>query len=588
MDSRTTNHDGTVFHTRRNAYRFKGMTRSVSASIASAVFVVTCLSASSAQKLQILESRADGSVLLGQHDTTFTTTPLSAKTIRIDLDETVHFQRMDGFGASLTDSSASLLLQLPAEQRTDLMHEIFSPSGPLGLTLLRQPIGASDFSAHGDYSYDDPPNAKPDPSLAHFSTAMDDKTLFPLLREALHLDPQLRLLILPWSAPAWMKDSHTMRAGALEDADIPVYAQYLARTVGAYAQQGLPVYALALQNEPLNENPSYPTQRMDPNQEVQLAAALQPLLLKDGRDPLLLGYEHNWSNLDYPSKLLAAAAQHMAAGKHPLFSGISFHCYVGDESAQLAFLRDHPTTSLWFTECSGTSRTQFADDLMWNARHLLLGAPLNGARSVILWNLVLNPHGGPHNGGCDDCRGLFTADMRNGVWSIHRNVEYYILAHAASFVHPGATRIAATAKDSAGMNHDLQTVAFQNPDGTFVLLLLNATPHEVRFAVESLGQGASYTAPARSLLTLQWGTPVAVLSDGAYRIALDRASTRCLEAVPGESAFRVVPPSSDFSAGSREIWTLHRLGDGRFEIRNVATSQSLGVTRLRRAGDASL
>jgi len=524
-----------------------------------------------AQTVQVLETRADGSVLLGHHQIAFGNQALGAGTVTIAIDESMSFQKMDGFGASLTDSSAALLMQLPPDQRKQLMQELFDPAGPLGLTLLRQPIGASDFSAHGNYSYDDPPESKPDPSLAHFNTAIDAHTLFPLLREALHLNPQLRFVILPWSAPAWMKDSHAMNSGSLLSSDIPVYAQYLSRAVESYAAEGLPVYAMALQNEPLNENPSYPTQHMGPDQEAQLAAALRPLLWHDGRDPLLLGYEHNWDNLDYPSKLLADAAQLVPKGTPPLFAGISFHCYAGDESAQLAFLRAHPEAGIWFTECSGTNRSLFADDLLWQAHHLLLGAPLNEARSVLLWNLVLDPHGSPRNGGCGDCRALITVEPHDGGWSVHRNVEYYELAHAAPFIHPEALRIAA--KVEAG--HDLQTVAFKNLDGTVVLLVLNSAPREMHTTIQWQGKAAVYTAPPRSLITLQWGIPHPVLSEGTFRIAADATGQHCLGATAGGHAPELGACSAEPVA--RFLWNFHRLSEGRFEVRNVATAQSLAI-----------
>jgi len=523
-----------------------------------------------AQTIKVLETRADGSVLLSHHQTDFGPVPAPAGAATIAIDDSIRFQRMEGFGASLTDSSAALLMQLPVTQRDALMQEIFDPAGPLALTLLRQPIGASDFSAHGDYSYDDPPDSRPDPGLVHFSTATDGAALFPLLRQALHLDPQLRLMILPWSAPAWMKGPHTMHGGSLDNAYLPVYAQYLARTVEAYASEALPVFAVALQNEPLNINATYPTQHMDPIQEARLAAALQPLLWKDGRDPKLIGYEHNWNTLDYPNKLLAEAATLTPPNSPPLFSAISFHCYAGDPSAQLTFLKAHPDIPIWFTECSGTNGSLFASDLIWQAQHLILGTTLNEARTVSLWNILLDPHGGPHNGGCNDCRALFTLETHDGATSLHRNVEYYELAHVAPFIRPGAVRISAIA------DHGLETTAFQNPDGTFALLVLNTSPRDTHVAIKWHSLTAACDAPARSLLTFTWGKSVPVLTDGAYRIAANPAATRVLEANTSSSPTFAMPASTSASI-AHQLWTLHRLPNGDFSVRNLATAQSLAI-----------
>jgi glucosylceramidase len=528
---------------------------------------------SRAQTVQVLETRGDGSVRLAHGQIEFSTRPQVARAFTISVDETIRFQKMDGFGASLTDSSAALLMQMPQAQREALMHRLFDPTGPLGITLLRQPIGASDFSAHGDYSYDDPPGGKPDPALAHFNTASDGKALFPLLREAMQIDPHLRLMALPWSAPAWMKDSHSMHAGSLEKQYVPVYAVYLSDAVKAWAAEGLPVFAMALQNEPLNENASYPTQRMEPGQEAQLAAALRPLLWKQGLNPLLLGYEHNWDNLAYPAKLLADAAELTPKGSLPLFAGISFHCYAGNESAQLSLLKAHAETGVWFTECSGVNGSHFGDDLMWQSKHLLLGAPLNGARSVLLWNLLLDPHGGPHNGGCSDCRALITLDSHGGQWVAQTNVEYDVLAHAGPYIHPGAVRIAAMPGSARG----LESVAFQNTDGTYAMLVLNENPRETKIELRWQGKSALYLAPARSLLTFAWGTPQPAIQEGTYRIAAEPEGTLCLEATAGVAHMQLRPAAAAGADFARQLWTLHPLEDGRFEVRNVAYGQSLAL-----------
>jgi glucosylceramidase len=504
-----------------------------------------------AQSVQVLETRADGTALLAHSEASFAVSATDARTAIVRLLPEKPLQRMDGFGASLTGSSAELLLRLPEAERNAVLHEIFDPAGPLGLTLLRQPIGASDFSAHGNYSYDD---VAGDTALAHFSPG-PDAAIFPLLRQALAINPSLRLMVLPWSAPAWMKTTHSMKGGALDEQYLAPYAAYLDRTVAAYAQAGVPVYALALQNEPENENSTYPTQVMSAKQEIALARKLRPLLRSNGRTTLLLGYEHNWNDLDYPRELLAATPR--------LFDGISFHCYRGDESAQRTLLYENPHTSVWFTECSGTNRTEFAGDLLWQSRHLLLGAPRNGARSVMLWNLVLDPRGGPHNGGCSDCRALLTLSKDN---HLTRNVEFYLLAHAAPFVHPDAQQM----ETAGNANPSLLTTAYRNIDGTWALLALNSGPAELAVRVELEGKAFTHTLAPRSLTTFAWGTAMPTISEGLYRLALGAADT-CLAAGADSKNAASQPCSSD----PAQLWTLTRLSGGRFEVRNLATTQDL-------------
>ena len=515
-----------------------------------------------AQTIQVIQTTADGSSLLARQQIAFTPNNSPAK-IHIVIDPSQRFQTIDGFGASLTDSSAAIFAGLSPMQRDEVMRELFAPDGPLGLTLLRQPIGASDFSAHGDYSYDDPPGNRPDPELTSFSTAPDDAYLFPLLREAEHLNPQLRVLTLPWSAPAWMKSNQSMHAGMLKSSNLNVYAHYLARTIEAYAAHGVPVFALSLQNEPLNENASYPTQRMPPEQEFQLAAALQPLLSQAGRTPLLLGYEHNWDNLAYPAKLLSMDA----ASATPFFAGISFHCYAGDASAQSRLQQADPQVGIWFTECSGTNGTTFADSFLWNAHHLLMGALQHDARSLLLWNVVLNPQGGPHNGGCGNCRPLLTVESHAGA--VRRTVDFYVLAQLAPFIHPGATRIGAAVNGT----QDISAEAFLNLDSTKVAVVFNESPSAKQIALQNESGVASYQVPPRSVVTFTWGTAVPALEEGTYRLGMpDHAAA--LEASRNSDA----PVWSPLSASPNQLWTLRRLRDGRFELRNLATAQALVVS----------
>jgi len=523
--------------------------------------VLVIAGTASAQKATVLQTLADGSKLLERTDAAFVEgdrgLPAAGVVLRVMPDTPL--QRMDGFGASMTDSSAALLMQLAPSEREETMKLLFDPAGPLGLTLLRQPLGASDFSAHGNYSYDDLERGGTDEKLEHFSIAQDEARIFPLLREALSLNPQLRLMVLPWSAPSWMKTSRAMNGGALEDRWIGVYAHYLARTVAAYAKDGLPVYAMALQNEPENENETYPTQRMSPGQEIALAQQVRPLLRNAGFPTLLLGYEHNWSDTEYPRRLLATQG---------LFDGISFHCYRGHEEAQRdIFAAGHPA-SVWFTECSGVNSGTFANDLMWQARHLLLGAPLNGARSVMLWNLVLRPDGGPHNGGCSDCRALLTLHMRNGRVMWTRNVEFYLMAHAAPFVHPDAQMLPVVVSPSSSVT----AAAFRNVDGTFAVLVLNEGGAGVAADIEIDGKHLRQELPRRSLTTVGWGTPHPAVQEGTYRLRSSHGDCLEISPEPGHTLAHVA-----CAGAAAQLWSVSRLSRGRFEVRSVVAGDGLAV-----------
>jgi glucosylceramidase len=404
---------------------------------------------------------------------------------------------MDGFGASLTDSAAWLVSnKLTAAQQTALWQSLFSPTAGIGISFLRQPMGASDFSASGNYSYDDLPAGQTDTNLANFSIAHDTRYIIPLLQQALAVNPAINVIAVPWSPPAWMKTSGTMNGGNMDTVYFPSLAQYFVKFVQGYTQQGVPIYAVLPQNEPLNSNSGYPTEYLPAVDEAtfvggNLGPALSAAALSNVK---IIGYDHNWDQPSYPETLLAnsSAANYLA--------GSAFHCYAGDVSAQSTVQAVFPSKGIWFTECSGTVGSSFAGDLAWNAENLLIGATRNWARSISLWNLALDQNSGPQNGGCSNCRGVVTIDYSSSPPTITKKVEYYVLGHLAKFVVPGAYRI-----DSNSFGHgSIEDVAFQNPDGSIVLLVLNSTGSNSNFTVNWKNQTFSYSMPAGAVATFEW------------------------------------------------------------------------------------
>ncbi len=203
-------------------------------------------------------------------------------------------------------------------------------------------------------------------------------------------------------------------------------------------------------------------------EEARLIETVGPALKRAGLRTKLLGYDHNWSlhpndggppgdeaNPDYAKALLDDR------GARRWLAGTAFHCYSGDPEAQSVLHDAHPDKDIYFTECSGTESsdpsTTFADTLHWHTRFLTVGAVRNWAKTVITWNLALDPEGGPHNGGCGTCTGVVTIDPASGA--VTREADYYVLGHVTRFVRPGAVRIASTVEGT------IHTVAFRNPGG---------------------------------------------------------------------------------------------------------------------------
>ncbi|MCU1269901.1 MAG: Glucan endo,6-beta-glucosidase [Acidobacteriaceae bacterium] len=414
----------------------------------------------------------------------------------VTVDPTTQYQQMDGFGGSLTDSSAWLIWnKLSTSQQATLMQQLFSPSSGIGISFLRQPMGATDFSASGNYSYDDMPSGQTDPTLTNFSVTHDTAYIIPLLKQALSINPNIKVVALPWSPPAWMKSTGTMNGGNMNTAYFPSLAQYFVDFVQAYGQQGIPIYAVSVQNEPLYSTTGYPSEYLAASDESTfIANNLGPALSTAGLGNVkIFGYDHNWDNPAYPESVLgSSAAQYLA--------GSSFHCYAGDPSAQSTVKAAFPAKDIWFTECSGITSSTFAGDLVWNAEHLLIGATRNWARSVSLWNLALDQNSGPRNGTCANCRGVVTIDDSVSPASVTFNVEYYILGHLGKFVLPGAHRIDSNTFGAGS----IEDVAFQNPDGSIVLLVLNSASGAETFTVSFKGQSFNYTLPIGALATFNW------------------------------------------------------------------------------------
>jgi glucosylceramidase len=412
----------------------------------------------------------------------------------IRVDPRRQHQRIAGFGAAITEGSAWLIRHgMNEAQRDALMRELFTRDGNgLGFEFTRLTIGASDFS-RSHYSLDDMPPGQTDPELKHFSLAKEREDVIPAVKQALALNPQLQVMASPWSAPGWMKTTDSLVQGQLKPEFYGAFANYMVRYVEEMKAEGVPVFALTLQNEPHFEPPDYPGMRMTPRtRAVVVGQHLGPLLKSKGMKTQILEWDHNWDEPWSPLSMLSdkTARQFVA--------GVAWHCYAGDVSAQSQVARHFPELDVWFTECSGGEwKPQWAETLPWITRNLIIGSTRHGARGVLMWNLALDPQYGPHLGGCKDCRGVVTIDPKTG--QVTRNIEYYAFGHASRFVRQGARRI-----DSEGGAKGLDHVAFTNPDGSTALIVSNSAAQARRFTVQAPGQRFSYELPASGVVTFSW------------------------------------------------------------------------------------
>lgn len=445
------------------------------------------------EAVQAWVTTADQSRLLAR-DTDLRFGPGAPLPLDIDVDASELYQEYLGVGAAFTDATAQLFdRRLGKQARRALLRELFGPAPGLGLNLMRVPIGATDFSS-AHYSLDDRPLGETDPALAHFALGPHGERLLSLVRDAQAVNPRIRLIASPWSAPAWMKNTGSLIAGSLLPQYYDAFADYLLRFAQAYRSAGVPLYAITVQNEPGYEPDDYPGMRFDAAERARfIGAHLGPRLAQQAEAPLLLDYDHNWDLPGSPLQVLAnpEALRYIA--------GVAWHCYRGHVAAQ-SLVRDAYSQLLsLLTECSGGGWDPgWSKGLHKIVGTLLIEGARNGGQGVILWNLALSEKHGPHLGGCTNCRGVVTIDSSNG--QVTRNVDYYALAHLSRFVRPGARRIAS----GSGMG-GLHSVAYRNTDdGSLALLVYNGARQVRRFSVMSEQRRFGYELPADSVATFWW------------------------------------------------------------------------------------
>jgi glucosylceramidase len=411
----------------------------------------------------------------------------------IEVDHSREFQSVVGWGAAMSDAAAYLIqTKLSAAQREALLQELFGREPGIGLSFVRIPMGASDFS-RSHYSYDDRPAGETDSSLAHFSIEVDRAEKILALKRAIAINPQLKLVGSPWSAPGWMKSSGSLIKGTLLPQFYGAFAEYFRRWIEAYEAESLPIFAITLQNEPHFEPENYPGMRLSPAQRaVLIGSHFGPLFNRRGVRAQIWDWDHNW---DEPASPLAVLADSVA---RRYVSAVAWHCYGGDISAQTAVHDKHPDKDTYFTECSGGEWAPvWADNLKWNVSKMVIGNARGWAKGVALWNLALDEKHGPHLGGCGDCRGVVTINSTTG--EITRNPEYYALAHASRFVRPGAMRIESSAPSG------FETVAFRNADDrSTVLIVLNTKSTPGQFVVRDGERSFTTSLPGGAVATFTW------------------------------------------------------------------------------------
>ncbi|MBZ5585594.1 MAG: glycosyl hydrolase [Acidobacteriia bacterium] len=413
----------------------------------------------------------------------------------IRVDAARRYQTMLGMGSSLEATTAANISRLEPRRQDEVIERLVHPVNGIGMNLMRICIGTSDFTGDPWYSYDDVPAGETDAPLARFSIEKDRAYILPVIKKALQKNPDLLFFASPWSPPGWMKSSGSMIGGHLLPQYYGPYARYLVRFVQAYEAEGVPIYAITVQNEPgvdREKQPkmAYPSSRYTGEAERDFLKFLGPEFRKAGLKTKIWSYDHNFNEksspgdegIDYPTKVLSdpEAARHV--------SGVAFHFYVGQPSGMSIFHNRFPEMPIHFSEGS-----------VYGARGALrlMDILRNWASSYNAWVTMIDEKRGPNRGPFPPSPTILLRNSQEQ--SVTYRFDYYIYGQFMKFVQRGAVRI-----DSGEMEKTFGSVAFRNPDGKIVLIVANSgeEPREFRIGWGELTATASL--PKRSVATYAW------------------------------------------------------------------------------------
>ncbi len=517
-------------------------------------------------KDQLLAAQTDNELKIGT----------GTATLQVDVSDVNEYQKIESFGATLTDSAASLIFN--SDNRGAIMAQLFNMDTGIGISGIRYPLaGMSEFVSRVANSYNDRPAGLTDPDLTFFSINADRDFLLPILQDALVQSPDIDVMATNWSAPAWMKVGDSLQGGEIRTEFFESYSNYLFKFFDAYRDEGVKFTHFSLQNQP-HEESNFPSQAWTSQDYIQfLSEHLEPQLRRAAIFPRYIFWDGNWTdnNSQQAGDIATFAKAALNSAKTRLFSyGSAWQCYQADNGFadySQAFVEIKLAASdkkIILSECGNVESGQsFGDILSGNVGDMFIGSLRNHVSSIYYNSLALDENNGPNQGGCSNCRGVVTIDT-NG--NMNANAEYFALAHFSQFIKPGAVRI-----DSTNFDNQLNTVAFKNEDDSVVMVVSNRTAAALSFDVNWQGQFFNYSLPEQSVVSFKWDSSnapianaqqVAQASDiaretfltiqqmrdsnsGLYRAHYDLVGGQNADYSPGATGYGLVAMSIAYSMG---------------------------------------
>jgi glucosylceramidase len=429
----------------------------------------------------------------------------------IDVDDSQTFQPIEGFGFALTGGSAYLLAGLSAADRASLLQELFGPTEEsVGLSCLRVSIGASDLGRK-DFSYWGLRRGTVDPDLARFNLSAGDREVVPMLQEILAINPAVKIIASPWSAPPWMKSNGSYVAGTLKPEFYSAYARYFVKYVETMRGYGIHISAVTPQNEPQNPRNEPSMVMSAAEQAAFIGGHLGPELRKGAPETDILCWDHNCDGADFPLAVLCDAKARAYT------AGVAWHLYRGSPEAMSEVHAQYPDKKVYFTEQWVSAHDDFMGALRWHTKNVIIGSLRNWSRTALEWNLASDPRYALHTrlgavgalGGVTIAAAIkhrHSAAGGHGSVSIGatitRNPGYYLMAHSARFIRPGAVRVQSSEVDR------LPNVTCLTPGSQMVMVVMNDSDGPRRFRVQHRGAHATLELGAGDVATLRWNRDV--------------------------------------------------------------------------------
>ncbi len=411
----------------------------------------------------------------------------------LTVNSTCRFQTLLGFGAAFTEAAAVTWQRLAAAQREQLLRDFFSRDAGHGYRLCRVHMNSCDF-ALGNYAHVETPG---DVELASLNIERDRSALLPFIQAALKVAAApVRLLVSPWSPPAWMKSNGQMNHGGHL---LPLYraawARCYVRFIQAYESEGVPVLGVSVQNEPMA------VQRWDSciytadEERDFVRDHLGPELARAGLGHIkIVIWDHNRDLMVERANTVLSDPE---AAKYVW--GTGFHWYGEDHFDHVQLVHDAwPDKQLLFTEGCQEGGPHLGS---WALGERYARSMINDINrwtvGWIDWNLLLDETGGPNHVG-NLCSAPVMADTATG--QLMHQSSYFYIGHFARFAQPGAQRVLC-----AGTREQLEATAFVNPDGTLAVVAMNRSEEALPFALAINGRQWAAELPARSISTFLHG-----------------------------------------------------------------------------------